>query len=197
MAVKESVKSLLKLLLKLVVTGGCLWYVVNKINWQQSWQTFKQANGWWLVIALLLIVASKLVASFRLNIYFKNIKVFLGEKVNLKLYWLGMFYNIFLPGGIGGDAYKVILLNKTYNHPAKLLTAAVLLDRISGVVGIAILSAMYYFVVFHGGNYALYLLFAAVPAMFIYYFIVKKFFPSFIASFGQHFGSVLPYRPCR
>jgi len=98
-----------------------------------------------------------------------------------------MFYNLFLPGGIGGDAYKVILLNKTYNHPAKLLTAAVLLDRISGVVGIAILSAMYYFVVFHGGNYALYLLFAAVPAMFIYYFIVKKFFPSFIASFWSTF----------
>lgn len=98
-----------------------------------------------------------------------------------------MFYNIFLPGGVGGDAYKVILLNKRYQYSVKLLSAAVLLDRISGVVGIGILSAVYYYIVFKGGNYSLWLLISGVPAMIIYYFIVKKFFPSFMPSFWSTF----------
>lgn len=52
---------------------------------------------------------------------------------NLKLYALGMFYNLFLPGGSGGDGYKVYLLRKLYKAPVKHLLSAVLLDRINGV----------------------------------------------------------------
>ncbi len=29
-------------------------------------------------------------------------------KWNAMLYWQGMAYNLFLPGGIGGDAYKML-----------------------------------------------------------------------------------------
>jgi uncharacterized membrane protein YbhN (UPF0104 family) len=187
MALKASIKSGLKLLLKVVVTGACLWYVIHKINWSESWQTFSKSNWIWLFIAVLLVVSSKLVAAFRLNIYFRNINVKLNEKVNLKLYWLSMFYNIFLPGGVGGDAYKVIVLNKTYQYPAKLLTAAVLLDRVTGVAGIGILSALYYFAVFKGENFSWLLLASTIPVLITYYFVVKKFFPSFIASFWSTF----------
>jgi len=33
-----------------------------------------------------------------------------------------MFYNLFLPGGIGGDGYKIYLLNKLSNKSIKSLT---------------------------------------------------------------------------
>ncbi len=107
--------------------------------------------------------------------------------MNMKLYWLGMYYNVFLPGGIGGDAYKVVMLNRTYGRPAKLLTAAVLLDRVSGVAGIGLLTALYYFGVFGGENYSYWLLASALPGLLVYYFIVKQFFPSFIRSFWSTF----------
>ena len=105
----------------------------------------------------------------------------------MKLYWLGMYYNVFLPGGVGGDAYKVVLLNRTYQHPVKLLTAAVLLDRVSGVAGIGVLSTLYYFGVFGGGNYSYWLLASVFPGLLIYYFVVNRFFPSFIRSFWSAF----------
>ena len=44
-----------------------------------------------------------------------------------------MFYNLFLPGGIGGDGYKVYLLNRKYGTPVKNLLSAVFLDRINGL----------------------------------------------------------------
>jgi glycosyltransferase 2 family protein len=178
-----SLKSFLKLFIKVAVTVVCLWYVSRKIEWIRSFEIIQNSNWFWLFAAIILFTASKIVSSFRLNIYFTNINVQLSQIQNLELYWLGMFYNLFLPGGIGGDAYKVILLNRTYNYPAKQLTAAVLLDRISGVVGLGMLAVVYYYFVFKGTNYSL-LLFCLLPVgLLVYYFFVRKIFPSFIKGF--------------
>src|SRR5690606_1702756 len=46
---------------------------------------------------------------------------------------------LFLPGGIGGDGYKVYLLNKHYKIPVKSLVQASLLDRLAGLVAIVFL----------------------------------------------------------
>lgn len=183
MFTKESVKSFLKLFIKIAVTAVCLWYVSYKIDWAKSFTIIKNSNWLWLLTATILFTASKVVSSLRLNIYFKNINVQLSQIQNLKLYWLGMFYNLFLPGGIGGDAYKVILLNRNDEYPVKQLTAAVLLDRISGVVGLGILAVMYYYFVFSGANYSLLLLCLLPVGVLIYYFFTKKIFPSFIKGF--------------
>lgn len=183
MSLKDSAKSFIKLFIKLAVTGICLWYVSKKIDWVKSFAIIQHSNLFWLGAAIILFTASKVVSSIRLNIYFNNIDLKLSQNSNLKLYWLGMFYNLFLPGGIGGDAYKVILLNRTYKHSAKLLSAAVLLDRISGVVGLGILAVIYYYIVFNGANYSLILLLLLLPGLALYYFVVLKIFPSFIKGF--------------
>ncbi|MDB5192409.1 MAG: flippase-like protein [Segetibacter sp.] len=181
----SNLKNVAKLILKLAVTGICLWYVSRKVDWTLTWELLVKSNKGWLLFAAILFTVSKIVSSFRLNIYLKNIAVQLSEKVNLQLYWLGMFYNLFLPGGIGGDAYKVILLNRRGEHSIKKLTAAVLLDRISGVAGLGFLGVIYYFLIFRNESYGG-LSLAAIPAGLIaYYLLVKRFFPSFIKSYGS------------
>jgi uncharacterized membrane protein YbhN (UPF0104 family) len=187
MPIKESLKSFLKLFIKLTVTGVCLWYVSRKIDWGKSFAIIQQSNWLWLSAAIILFAASKVVSSIRLNVYFQNINLKISQSQNLKLYWLGMFYNLFLPGGIGGDAYKVILLNRTYQYSAKLLSAAVLLDRISGVVGLGILAVIYYYFVFNGANYSLLLLCLLPVGVALYYLIVIKIFPSFVNGFWSAF----------
>ena len=161
-------KNIFKLFIKLAITGVCLWYVSKKIDWGLTWQLLQQSNKWWLVAATVLFILSKVVSSFRLNIFFKNIGVDLPETSNLKLYWLGMFYNLFLPGGIGGDAYKVIVLNRNKRQSIKLLSAAVLLDRISGVAGLAILAAVYFAIISAEKSYSTSLLAAIITALFVY-----------------------------
>src|SRR5881398_2699402 len=101
---KESRKSrLLKLLLKIGITVLCFWYISQKIDFTRALQSLLKANWVFLFIALLFFVLSKLFSAYRLNIYFRNIQLQLPERKNLKLYWLGMFYNMFLPGAISGD----------------------------------------------------------------------------------------------
>ena len=71
--------------------------------------------------------------------FFKQDGVFISEKENLKLYYKGMFYNIMLPGGIGGDGYKGYYLHNTLQVPVKNLVRPILWDRITGAVSIVIL----------------------------------------------------------
>jgi uncharacterized membrane protein YbhN (UPF0104 family) len=176
----QKVKKLLKLFLKITVTVVCLWYISRKIDWSETWKLVKESNLWWLLLAILLFTISKIISGFRLNIYFKNMQVNLTEKTNLKLYWLGMFYNLFLPGSISGDAYKVILLNRKFKYSVKLLSAAVLLDRVSGVIGLGILAVIYYFSIHRGALYSGWALAALIPGIIIFYFFVKKVFPTFL-----------------
>ncbi|TDH26152.1 flippase-like domain-containing protein [Segetibacter sp. 3557_3] len=176
-------KNVLKLLLKVAVTILCLWYVSRKIDFLLTWDLLQQSDKWWLFLAAIFFVMSKVVSSFRLNFYLRNIGAHLPELANLKLYWLGMFYNLFLPGGIGGDAYKVIVLNRRFGKPVKKLTAAILLDRISGVAGLGILSAIGYFLIFKGEQYSWWLLAAVLPGLAAYYLFVIKLFPSFVTSY--------------
>ena len=129
-------KKTLKLLLKLTLTGLAVFLVFRKIDTNELGLILKSASPIWLFCAFLLFVLSKVFTALRLNLYFKNIGLQISEKKNIILYGIGMFYNLFLPGGIGGDGYKVYLLNKHFKTPVKQLVQASLLDRLGGLVAI-------------------------------------------------------------
>jgi hypothetical protein len=133
-------KRLLKTLLKFAVTAAALYFVIRKIEVAEVIALYRQSNLLYIFLALVFFVLSKLVSAFRLNIYFRAIGIHLKEKTNLRLYLLGMFYNLFLPGGIGGDGYKVYLLQKQYETGTKKILGAVLSDRISGMVALVVLA---------------------------------------------------------
>ncbi|GGF28887.1 lysylphosphatidylglycerol synthase transmembrane domain-containing protein [Echinicola rosea] len=138
-------KKTLKLLLKLLLTGVAIYLVFRKIDLEATWQVIKKANFGYLVIAALCFVLSKALSSLRLNCLFRILAARLSERQNLKLYWIGMFYNLFLPGGIGGDGYKVYWLRKRFDTKVKKLLAAVLLDRVSGLVALVWLLLVIWF----------------------------------------------------
>ena len=140
-----------------------------------------------LVYGVLLYMTSKVFASIRLNIYFRNINIHLPEVTNLKLYWLGLFYNLFLPGSISGDAYKVIRLTKQFGVPYKKTTAAVLLDRVTGLLGLGLVLAVYATLVLNNDFYVVGIIAATLLAVGISYFIIKKWFADFLPGFWSTF----------
>jgi uncharacterized membrane protein YbhN (UPF0104 family) len=172
-----------KLLLKLIVTAICIWYVSGKIDFQKAGAALKTANPWFLLIALLIYITSKVISSYRLNFYFRNIGIHIAETDNLKLYWLGMFYNLFLPGSISGDAYKVILLTKRYNHSYKKTAAAVLLDRFSGLLGLGLILSIYGFFVLNHPAYEWLLFTGAIVSVVLVFYVIRKWFTDFVPGF--------------
>jgi len=172
-----------KLLLKITVTIACIWYVSGKIDFVKAGLALKKANLFYLLAALLAFIVSKLLSAVRLNIYFRDIGIHLSAGQNNKLYWLGMLYNLFLPGSISGDAYKVILLTKKYNVAYKKTTAAVLLDRFSGLLGLGLILAVYGSIVLDKTLYIVTIVAGSLTAVLVLWIVIKKWFSDFTGSF--------------
>ncbi len=132
----SQLKNQLKTALKILLTGGALYLVFQKIDTGNLLQLSKTLSWGWLIPAIALFVGSKVATAIRLNHYFANIHISLNFWENWRLYLIGMFYNLFLPGGIGGDGYKVYLLNNQFKTPVKELLRASVLDRLGGLIAI-------------------------------------------------------------
>jgi len=90
--VTEKQRKRLLTFLKLFISAALIYFIFTKINLKDVLTTLRTSNLFYLLIALVLFAFSKLIAAFRLNLYFHEIGVQLTQKSNLKLYLLGMFY---------------------------------------------------------------------------------------------------------
>ena len=109
------------------------------MDWELLQKEWQSSNKIYLFLAFLSFLISQIFSVFRVDLFFKKAGVTLSFANNARLYLLGMFYNFFIPGGIGGDAYKVMALNKHFDQPIKTLTSAVFFDRFIGLCAICIL----------------------------------------------------------
>lgn len=139
---KKSNKKLLSTFIKLSISVFLLYFVFTKISFGEIWVTIKSVKAHYIVLALLFFILSQWLSAKRLLLFFKETGFDLSNKSNNILYLIGMFYNFFIPGGIGGDAYKVYALNKKFKWSAKTLTAAVFVDRFMGLTAIGILISL-------------------------------------------------------
>lgn len=125
-------KKWLLLAARIVIAGVAMYFALRKINWQEVKQFDWGISLFWLLPAIVLYNLSQFTSAFRLLQFYRIYQTAITYIFNLKLYYRGMFYNLFLPGGIGGDAYKIIAL-KNAGNTYKQLTTATLLDRTTGL----------------------------------------------------------------
>lgn len=180
---KTNWKNILKWLIKAALSLGALYLVFRRIDLHQLQQLNGQMPWAWLVTALVLFNLSKILSAIRLNMLFAGSSVHLEHGLNLRLYYVGMFYNLFLPGGIGGDGYKVWWLHKHHSAPVKKSLAAVFYDRINGVAALVFLAACLALMVWPA--HTLLILAAALlcyPALWLF---TRLFFRAYLGSFVQ------------
>jgi uncharacterized membrane protein YbhN (UPF0104 family) len=182
---KTGINKHLKLLLKIAVTAAALYFVFSRIEGKKLLETYGNLSLLPLAAACAMFVFSKLIAAFRLNIFLRFSGISISEWANIKLYLLGMFYNVFLPGGISGDGYKSYLLKKKFNLSIGRILSAVFVDRISGVHALFILSV----ILFYFSDFAKYLrpyIWGLLPLSYaMFYLIIRKFWKSFIGIFTR------------
>ena len=176
--------------LKIIVSAALIYFIFTKIDLKDVLQTLRKSDPLFLFLALLFFVLSKMIAAFRLNGYFHQIGAKLSQLGNLKLYLLGMFYNLFLPGGIGGDAYKGYVVQKAYQPGTKKVVSSLLLDRLSGMLLLFMYACVLGLLSDNGFLQRFYwLLIVAIPlSVIVFWFINKTFFPTTLPVFWQSFG---------
>ncbi len=136
---RPQLSSALKFALKIGLSALAIYLVFTQIDLEEVWALLRSASVPLLIIASVFFNFSKLVAAHRQLLLFREMSLKINARYNLRLYYIGMFYNLFLPGGVGGDGYKVIHLRARSESKSKLLVAAVLLDRLSGAAALSFL----------------------------------------------------------
>ncbi|MDP3469071.1 MAG: lysylphosphatidylglycerol synthase transmembrane domain-containing protein [Daejeonella sp.] len=180
---KKKIWNILKTLLKISITGLSLYLVSRKVEFNDLKDAFDTSNPIFLFLAFIAFVISQLISSSRLNTFFKGIGLKISETYNFKIYLLGMFYNLFLPGGIGGDGYKIFLLRKKFEIKGRRLFQAIFFDRLSGLWALGlIISALVIFIPYLGIPNWVPILVVGIgtPAYFV---VMRRFFSDYSKQF--------------
>ncbi len=93
-----------------------------------------------LLVSVILVTIAIAVMSLRWRLlifqfFAKNISFY---KL-FKLYLIASFFNIFLPGAIGGDVVRIRKISKQANLKIKFATLTTLSERLSGIYGLLVL----------------------------------------------------------
>lgn len=139
----KKVKERLILALKVILSLTAIIYVFRKISLADITDVIKSAHPLYLSLAFIFFIISKVMAAFRTLLILRSYGIPISGQDNLKLYWTGMFYNLFLPGGIGGDVYKTVVINKMHTNGIKISAGSVLMDRIGGVTALFVLALLF------------------------------------------------------
>ena len=131
-----------KTMIKLAISVAIIVLIVRKIDERILLEVVSQANPLWVLWALGWFILSKVIAAFRFNVLLKTEDIHLSRIQNLRLYWLCMYYNLLLPGGISGDGYKIKVLMESFKRPFKRIVTITLIDRISGLIALGQLSVI-------------------------------------------------------
>jgi glycosyltransferase 2 family protein len=126
------------LLLKLIITASLCYWLFSNIEFQTLRHSLERIGAFWIVAGVLLHMVVYLLGALRwwqLLTHTHTTTPFL--KV-FPSYYLGVFFNNFLPTGIGGDAVRILHL-RIRGISTKLLISATFIDRIIGITTVIIM----------------------------------------------------------
>ncbi|KKU30741.1 MAG: putative integral membrane protein [candidate division WWE3 bacterium GW2011_GWA1_46_21] len=129
-------KLLLKILVSLLLLAVIIWT-------QDTDKVFRNISGFNFIYALpvcLLLILNYIVSSVRWKALLIHQN---SDKTPLKyltsLYFIGAFFNNFLPTSIGGDGYKIYKLGQKINNTTDAFSAT-FMERFTGVMALTVIS---------------------------------------------------------
>jgi uncharacterized protein (TIRG00374 family) len=117
---------------KVVTTALIIAVLVRKLGWGTIVSTVGGASPLWLAVGLVVFLISGGLGVVQWQLLLNNRGLALSGARAFKLYFVGMFFNNFIMGGIVGDAVKVASI-RSRDGSGKAGFAATFLDRFAGL----------------------------------------------------------------
>ena len=137
-----------------VVAGGIIWgifWVSKGQRWGNLKQIFLQMNLWLFAVAIVFFVFGQILVGLRWWLLLRTQSVFIEFWAAVRLHCLGLFYNNFMPGSVGGDLVRAWYVTK---HSDKWFEAAlsVFVDRLIGLASTLIIATFFYSLFLRGSS---------------------------------------------
>jgi uncharacterized protein (TIRG00374 family) len=119
-------------LLKLGVTLLGLIFVLTRFDIRDIGQTLQETDLFWILVGFLLVNASVVLRAYRWLLLVRGLHAEVSFGRLVELYYVGSFFNVFLPSGFGGDVVRILEISR--DIPADIATGTVLIDRLTGLM---------------------------------------------------------------
>ncbi len=128
----RKIKATLKVLVRMGVSAGLLAWLLLRSDPSQVLHALSSLSVAAWLAAFVLYIFSQLVSSYRWRVISTALGFGGTWTTYLGYYFVGMYFNLFLPTGVGGDFLKAMFLVR--ERPRKLrATLSVLADRLFGL----------------------------------------------------------------
>lgn len=118
---------------KIVVSLGLLAVLLWRVGAQQTLDRLLHMDPVWFAVALALYFMGVWLRAWRWQGLLRALDLNVGLGLLTNLYFVGMFFNVMLPSGVGGDVVRIYELSKDGRGAANA-TSSVLMDRAAGLV---------------------------------------------------------------
>lgn len=129
------------LLIKLLVSGGLIAYILTRIHIERSLHTLVSAKLSFIGLALVVYLFAQALSAVRWTVLVRPLGIKTPFKDLVSYYLIGMFFNLFAPGTVGGDVSRVYYLVKDQQRdeqgrtvPTVRVAMSVFMDRAIGMV---------------------------------------------------------------
>jgi uncharacterized protein (TIRG00374 family) len=122
-------------LIRYGVGGGLIVLLIPTFFQPEFIESLRTVNFPLLGLSLILSILSVASKAWRWGIVLRHRGIAVKSTSLLITYFIGMFFNNFLPSGIGGDAIRAVASARETGKPAEAITA-VILERGSGMLAL-------------------------------------------------------------
>jgi uncharacterized membrane protein YbhN (UPF0104 family) len=160
-------------------------YVMKTIGSTELIYSVKKVNVGVVVLALASFIFSQWVSTHRLGLALKTAGIHIPFRENFRLYFVGMAYNMFLTGGIGGDAYKLVYYGRFYQASKRDAFYSLLLDRLMGLLALLVILSVFTSICMDHQAVLRFSWIAVVPMILTAYFLIRWILPAFKTAFNR------------
>ncbi len=124
---------------KVLVSVALLYFIFRSLDTQALLKVVQQANPWWLLAGVTMVLLGVFIRAIRWQILLKAIGVPVPVGELTAIYFVGFLFNNLLPSGLGGDAIRILELNRHSERSADAVTS-VLVDRFIGLSALQLIA---------------------------------------------------------
>jgi uncharacterized protein (TIRG00374 family) len=119
-------------ILKIIVSVGLLTYIFSSLDLWALVTVLSGAHPIWLIAALMMMFLGVIIRALRWQILLKAIGAPVPLAELTAIYLIGFLFNNLLPSGLGGDAMRMVELNRHTQRGSDTVTSVVV-DRFLGI----------------------------------------------------------------
>jgi uncharacterized protein (TIRG00374 family) len=128
------------LVLRIAITLGGVGYLCFFKDWKEIGGAVGEAKWGWLAAALLAYGGTNVLGICRWHLLLKHSGADLGWLRTAQLTLIGLFANTFMPGAMGGDFVKAVLVARDNPSMKPTVLMSIVMERVLGFVAMFLIS---------------------------------------------------------